>query len=169
MPQLVNRPTIPQFSYDQPKGTVETRYQLQPTDIIPEIENAVIHFVAEAEQRSVRFQLHFLPAPVMVMIDYSIFQQVLSYCLSQILAAASIGAIVNLYVSDSEGKCIVEIVTRGQAPAAPVQEDYFRKYRITNPHKQVDSGAAVYKRMMEDMGAELNCANPGYVSMKLRL
>lgn len=148
----------------------ELEYLLEPFDIVPEIEAAVVYFVEMAEQKSINMQLYLSPACLMVKIDRLYFRQICYRMLQEMISLNHKGAIIRIYVTNCDGKCVVEIVGSKETR---ISEDYFKKYRITNtrPVTPDESNFITYKKIMEDMNGELAYAfgNGGYVRMKFTL
>jgi K+-sensing histidine kinase KdpD len=156
---------------------IEIDYHYQHTDLIPEVENAVISQVEKAEARSINLQLHLSPASLMVQVDRLFFQQIFFRLFADMLQVNEKNAIISVYVTDSDGKCVIELMSRPEAQAAQASEDYFKKYRITNvlqaPQKLDEDLLPVYKKMVEDMGGELSYVfakdKPNYVRLKFAI
>ncbi|MDB5209913.1 MAG: hypothetical protein JWQ30_740, partial [Sediminibacterium sp.] len=66
---------------------------------------------------------------------------------------------VSVYVTDSDGKCVIEAISQPETSFVKGPQDYFQKYRITNVYHaisaQQDVLLSIYKQLMEDMGGEL--------------
>jgi K+-sensing histidine kinase KdpD len=158
-------------------GSIEIDYHYQHTDLIPQVENAVIGQVEKAEARSINLQLHLSPASLMVHIDRLFFQQIFFHLFDGMLQANEKNSIISVYVTDSDGKCIIELMSRPETQAAQASEDYFKKYRITNAlhaaATQDENLLPVYKKMVEDMGGELSYVfakdKPNYVRLKFAI
>jgi K+-sensing histidine kinase KdpD len=158
-------------------GSIEIAYDSGYIDLIPEVENAVIHQLERAEQKSISLQLHLSPASLMVHVDRLFFQQIFFRLFSDLLEVNEKNSIISIYVTDSDGKCIIELVSRAEMQAAQASEDYFKKYRITNvlraPAMQDENLLLVYKKMVEDMGGELSYVfakdKTNYVRLKFML
>ena len=140
-------------------GALEIGYRFEQIDIIPEVENAVIRQVEEAEQKGTGIQLHLSAASLVVDTDKLFFQQIFFRLFSTLLAANEKKSIVSVYVTDSDGKCIIEVVSQPEGSFVKGSEDYFKKYRITNVYQaisaQEEALLSVYKQLLEDMGGEL--------------
>jgi K+-sensing histidine kinase KdpD len=140
-------------------GALELEYRFEQIDIIPEVENAVIRQVEEAEQKGTGIQLHLSAASLVVNTDRLFFQQIFFRLFSTLLEANEKKAIVSVYVTDSDGKCIIEAISQPEGSPVKGSEDYFKKYRITNVYQaisaQEDALLSVYKLLLEEMGGEL--------------
>lgn len=141
-------------------GAIELAYRFEHIDIIPEVENAVIRQVEEAEARGTGIQLHLSAAALVVDTDRLFFQQIFFRLFSTLLEANEKKAIVSVYATDSDGKCIIEAISQPEGfSSVKGTEDYFKKYRITNVYQaisaQEDALLSIYKLLMEEMGGEL--------------
>ena len=134
-------------------------YQYEHIDIITEVENAVIQQLDLAEKMQVSVQLHLSPASLMVHTDRLFFQQIFFRLLSTLLEANEEKSVVSVYVTDSDGKCMIEVINQSETLSAKGSDDYFKKHRITNTFQTQtppqDNLLWVYKMMVEDMGGEL--------------
>lgn len=141
-------------------GGMELAYSYEHIDIIPEVENAVIRQLEMAEKMQVNIQLHLSPASLVVNMDKLFFQQVFFRLFSSLLEINHKRSIVSVYVTDSDGKCIVEVINQAETIVHKTTNDYFKKHRITNAFQplpvQQDALLFVYKQMIEDMGGELS-------------
>ncbi len=141
-------------------GGMELAYHYEHIDIIPEVENAVIRQLEMAEKMQVSIQLHLSPASLMVNTDKLFFQQVFFRLFSSLLETNHKRSVVSVYVTDSDGKCIIEVINQPETLTPQASNDYFKKHRITNAFQplpiQQDALLFVYKQMIEDMGGELN-------------
>ena len=139
--------------------TMELSYRNENIDLIPEVENAVIKQMELAEKKELGIQLHLSPASFIVHADRLFLQQILFRLMVSLLDACEKKSVVSVYVTDSDGKCIIEAICRAETAKRKEEEDYFKKYRITNAlHAsmvQDDAVLAVYKKLVEDMGGEL--------------
>lgn len=161
----------------QREGVMEIAYDPAYIDLIVEVENAVISQVEKAEEKSISIQLHLSPASMMVHVDRLFFQQIFYRLFSDLLQVNEKKSIISVYFTDSDGKCIIELVSRAETQAAQASEDYFKKYRITNvlhaPAMQDENLLLVYKKMVEDMKGELAFVfskdKPSYVRLKFEL
>ena len=140
-------------------GSIELDYKFEHMDIIPEVENAVIQQLELAEKKEAGIQLHLSPASLMIHTDRLFFQQIFFRLLSTLLQTNEKRSIVSVYVMDSDGKCIIEVINQSATATVKGPDEYFKKYRITNiqqsPSVQPDALLAVYKKLIEDMGGEL--------------
>jgi K+-sensing histidine kinase KdpD len=140
-------------------GTMELAYRYEHINIIPEVEDAVIRQLELAEKMQVSIQLHLSPASLMVNTDQLFFQQIFFRLFFSLLEANEKRSVVSVYVTDSDGKCIIEVISQSGTSAAKASDDYFKKHRITNTFQsastQQDALLWVYKQMLEDMGGEL--------------
>jgi K+-sensing histidine kinase KdpD len=158
-------------------GSMEIEYNSGYLDLIPEVENAVINQLEKAEKKSINLQLHLSPASLMVHVDRLFFQQIFFRLFSDLLEVNEKNSIISVYVTDSDGKCIIELLSRPETQAAQASEDYFKKYRITNllhaPAIKDENLLPVFKKMVEDMGGELSYVfakdKANYVRMKFAL
>ena len=144
-------------------GTMELDYQNENIDIIPEIENAVIKKLMLAEKKEIGIQLQLCPTSFMVQADRIFLQQIFLGLLSRLLESIENKSVVRIYVTDSDGKCIIEAISQAEAIKEKEEDNYFKKYRITNPlHASIIKEEAVlyvYKKIVEDMGGELTFSN----------
>ncbi len=140
-------------------GSIELDYQFEHVDIIPEVENAVIQQMELAEKKEAGIQLHLSPAFLLIHTDRLFFQQIFFRLLSTLLEANEKRSAVSVYVMDSDGKCIIEVINQSATATVKAPDEYFKKYRITNiqqsPSVQLDALLAVYKKLIEGMGGEL--------------
>lgn len=158
-------------------GVMEIGYDPAPVDLIPEIEKTVTSQVEKAEESAIGIHLHLSPASMMVQVDRLFFQQVFYRLFADMLQVNKKGAIISVYVTDSDGKCIIELMSRAEMQAGRASEDYFKKYRITNvlhaPAMQDEHILLAYKKMVEDMKGELAYVftkdKPNYVRLKFGL
>ncbi len=108
----------------------------------------------------VSIQLHLSPASLMVNADRLFFHQILFRLFSSLLEANQKKSVVSVYVTDSDGKCIIEVINQPETLTPKASNDYFKKHRITNAFQplpiQQDALLFVYKQMVEDMGGELS-------------
>jgi K+-sensing histidine kinase KdpD len=134
-------------------------YRYEHIDIIPEVENAVIQQLELADRMQVSIQLHLSPASLMVHTDRLFFQQIFFRLLSTLLEANDKKSVVSVYVADSDGKCMIEVISQSGVLSARSSDDYFKKHRITNTLQSQPAPQEnllwVYKMMVEDMGGEL--------------
>ena len=147
---------IPEF---ETARMMELSYRNENIDLIPEVENAVIKQLELAEKKELGIQLHLSPASFIVHTDRLFLQQILFRLMVSLLDACEKKSVVSVYVTDSDGKCIIEAISHAETANKKNEDDYFKKYRITNPlHAsmvQDDAVLAVYKKLVEDMGGEL--------------
>lgn len=141
-------------------GAIELEYRSEHIDIISEVENAVIRQVEKAEENGTGIQLHLSAASLVVDTDRLFFQQIFFRLFSILLQSNEKKATVSVYVTDSDGKCIIEAISQPEGSSSiKGTEDYFKKYRITNVYQaisaQEDALLSVYKLLMEEMGGEL--------------
>jgi K+-sensing histidine kinase KdpD len=140
-------------------ASIGLEYSREYVDIIPEVENAVIQQLDLADKMQVSVQLHLSPASLMVHTDRLFFQQIFFRLLSTLLEANEKKSVVSVYVTDSDGKCMVEVINQSETLFAKGSDDYFKKHRINNPSQSQsvpkDNLLWVYKLMVEDMGGEL--------------
>lgn len=140
-------------------GSIKLDYQFEHIDIIPEVENAVIQQMELAEKKEASIQLHLSPASLMIDTDRLFFQQIFFRLLSTLLEINETRSIVSVYVMDSDGKCIIEVINQSATAIVKAPDEYFKKYRITNiqqsPSVQPDALLVVYKQLVQDMGGEL--------------
>ncbi len=151
--------TVLQQKTAQP-GNRELSYQNALVDIIPDVENAVIQQMELAEKKELSVQLHLSPASFFIKADRLFLQQILFRLLSGLLEASEKRSVISVYVTDSDGKCVIEAVDHKEIKKIiPVADDYFKKHRITNAFQttgsQPETILNVYKKMVEDMGGEL--------------
>lgn len=151
--------TVLQQKSERP-GNIELTYQRELVDIIPDVENAVIQQMELAEKKELNVQLHLSPASFLVNADRLFLQQILFRLLSNLLEAGKKKSVVSVYVTDSDGKCVIEAVDQTEIKKIiPGADDYFKKHRITNVFQAIESQPEailnVYKKMIEDMGGEL--------------
>jgi K+-sensing histidine kinase KdpD len=137
----------------------QVTYHSEPFDIMPELEKTAIHLMPAAEAKQVSLQVHVSHEPVMIQADRSFFQPLFYKLLLKILEHSKEGTVVNIHVTDSDERCIVESIHKHAIMRKKPSGDYFTKYRITNGLP--GSGEAskdvlpVYKKLVEDMGGEL--------------
>jgi K+-sensing histidine kinase KdpD len=140
-------------------GAIELGYRFEHIDIIPEVENAVIRQVEEAEEKGIGIQLHLSAASLVVDTDRLFFQQIFFRLFSTLLEANEKKAVVSVYVTDSDGKCIIEAISQPEGSPVKGSDDYFKKYRITNVYQMIseqeDALLSVYKLLLEEIGGEL--------------
>ncbi|MES2374557.1 MAG: hypothetical protein V4557_18420 [Bacteroidota bacterium] len=140
-------------------GAIELEYRFEPIEIISEVENAVIRQVEKAEEKGTGIQLHMSAASLIVNTDRLFFQQIFFRLFSIMLETNEKKSTISVYVTDSDGKCIIEAISQPEGSFIKGTEDYFKKYRITNVYQaitaQEDALLSVYKLLMEEMGGEL--------------
>lgn len=140
-------------------GAIEIEYRFEHVGVIQEVENAVIRQVEAAEEKGTGIQLHLSAASLVVDTDRLFFQQIFFRLFSTLLETNERKATVSIYVTDSDGKCIIEAISQPEGSPGKVSQDYFKKYRITNVYHvipaQQDALFTVYKQLMEEMGGEL--------------
>lgn len=136
---------------------MEFRYE--NFDIIPELEKAAIHNVTLVEEKKLGFQFHLSTSPVIVHLDRLFVQALLLKLLTDLLATARQGSAIHIYVTDNDGKCIIESINQGGIINRQASDGYFKKYRITKPlhngSAQTEKALPVYQHLVEDMGGEL--------------
>ena len=134
-------------------------YQYEDFDIIPEVEAITVSQLPDAEKKQVNLQFYLSTVPVMMHIDRVFLQQILFKLLANLLDAVPDGSVISIHVTDSDGKCIVEGINRSAVADEQTDDDYFKKYRITNslqtPPSPAEYSLSVYKKIAEDMGSEL--------------
>ena len=142
------------------EGGVALAYRPQNIDIIPEVENAVILQMEHAEKKQVCVLLYLSPASFIVCVDRLFLQQIFFRLIRNILEACENKSVISVYVTDSDDKCMIEVLNQKDPAAQNEADDYFKKYRINNPVHTAESaeGAVllVYKEMIEDMSGELS-------------
>lgn len=174
MPHVFDRYEIEQLESDpalarrplatQPSPGVEGLYIVYrniPVDLIAAVEEAIVPEVERAEARSIRLQLHWSPSSPMASLDPDLLRLVLSRLFREMILSVDEGTHLVLYVSDSDGKCLIELVSRSEPRAAAEEPDYFRKYRITNPRTAAppeQDALLVFRKVIEDMKGELSTA-----------
>ena len=136
------------------EGNARIEYLYEDFDIIPEVENTTVTQLTAADEKQVTLQLHLSPEPVMVNIDRFFLQQILCKMLAHLLDTVKNGSIISIYVTNSDGKCFIEAISRPAVPEEEMPEDYFKKYRITNSLQRKDN-LSVYKQITQDMCGEL--------------
>jgi K+-sensing histidine kinase KdpD len=140
-------------------ASIELEYQFDHIDIIPEVENAVIQQLDLADKMQASIQLHLSPASLMVNTDRLFFQQIFFRLLVTLLEANEKNSVISVYVNDSDGKCMIEVIEQSDTFSVKGPDDYFKKYRINNTSQSQsvpkDNLLWVYKLMIEDMGGEL--------------
>jgi K+-sensing histidine kinase KdpD len=140
-------------------GAIELQYRVEHIDLIPEVENAVIKQLEQAEEKGIGIQLHLSAASLIVDTDRLFFQQIFFRLFSTLLDSNEKKATVSVYVADSDGKCIIEAISQPESASEKRDQDYFKKYRITNVYQaipaQQDALLSVYTELLKDMGAEL--------------
>jgi hypothetical protein len=140
-------------------GAIEMQYQVEHIDLIPEVENAVIKQLEQAEEKGIGIQLHLSAASLIVDTDRLFFQQIFFRLFSTLLGSNEKKATVSVYAADSDGKCIIEAISQPEDSSEKKPQDYFKKYRITNVYQaipaQQDALLSVYTELLKDMGAEL--------------
>jgi len=130
-----------------------------------------------AEKMQVSIQLHLSPASLMVNTDKLFFQQIFFRLFSGLLETNQKRSVVSVYVTDSDGKCIIEVINQAETLSHKASNDYFKKHRITNAFQplpiQQDALLFVYKQLIEDMGGELSYSftkgNANYFRLKFAL
>lgn len=140
-------------------ASIELEYQFDHIDIIPEVENAVIQQLDLADKMQASIQLHLSPASLMVNTDRLFFQQIFFRLLVTLLEANEKSSVISVYVNDSDGKCMIEVIEQWDTSSVKGPDDYFKKHRINNTSQlqsvPKDNLLWVYKLMIEDMGGEL--------------
>ena len=141
-------------------GSIELTYCYENIDIVSEVENAVVQQLEFAAKRELNIQLNFSPAALMVYADRLFLQQIFFRLLSDLLEASEKGSVISVYVTDSDGKCIIEVINQNEISGKMEADAYFKKHRITNafqaPSAQSGDVLTEYKKIIEDMGGELN-------------
>ena len=141
-------------------GSIELTYCYENIDIISEVENAVVQQLEFAAKRELNIQLNFSPAALMVYADRLFLQQIFFRLLSDLLEAGEKGSVISVYVTDSDGKCIIEVINQNEISGKMEADAYFKKHRITNalqtPSAPSGDVLTEYKKIIEDMGGELS-------------
>ena len=141
-------------------GSIELTYCYENIDIVSEVENAVVQQLEFAAKRELNIQLNFSPAALMVYADRLFLQQIFFRLLSDLFEASEKGSVISVYVTDSDGKCIIEVINQNEISGKMEADAYFKKHRITNafqaPSAQSGDVLTEYKKIIEDMGGELS-------------
>ena len=141
-------------------GSIELTYCYENIDIISEVENAVVQQLEFAAKRELNIQLNFSPAALMVYADRLFLQQIFFRLLSDLFEASEKGSVISVYVTDSDGKCIIEVINQNEISGKMEADAYFKKHRITNalqtPSAPSGDVLTEYKKIIEDMGGELS-------------
>ena len=138
-------------------ASIEINYRIQNIDIIPEVENAVILQMEQAEKKQIRILLYLSPASFMVNADKLFLQQIFFRLIRNMLEACETKSVISVYVTNSDDKCMIEVLSQKDPATKNEEENYFKKYRINNPlHTGNNPVLLIYKKMMEDMLGELS-------------
>ncbi len=140
--------------------SIGVKYRNEHIDIIPEVENAVILQIEEAEKKELNIQLHLSPASFIVIADRLFLQQIFYRLINNFFKASENRSVISVYVTGSDGKCNIEVLNQKDPSGKNETDNYFKKYRINNPlhTAQTSEGAVlmVHKKLVEDMMGELS-------------
>lgn len=166
MPHLFSRQEIDLLQDDNIAGNSFLHsqgiinYHQEQVEILPEIEQAVLLQVENAEQKNISIQLHFSPAAMSISIDRIFFKKAFAHLFGALLSGSAQRSVISVYVTDRDGKCVIEVMSRTALQTVSAADAYFRKYRITNslqlPANTKEGLPAVYQKIVEDMSGELS-------------
>lgn len=143
--------------------------------ILPVIEKGLMEFIEVAEKKGVRFHLNVPPEDLYCTADQTIVSQLFYRLFEKMLQEVSSETTTEIYVSDGNDKCLVEVVFQNKKQAHSQTDNYFKIHRIT-PTRETEHSEnlfTVFSKMIEDMDGELqyqfNREGPDYFRLKLPL
>lgn len=134
-------------------------YTIEAVDLIDTIEQVLVTDFDQCEQKKINVQFHAQPVSSIVKSDRFFFKQIFSCLFSALVELTQTGKTIAVYLTNSDGRCIIETVSYGKNNTLTESEDYFKKHRISNAfQKRADPAPGLYQAyqyVIEDMGGEL--------------
>ncbi|MDE3251810.1 MAG: hypothetical protein KGO92_03320 [Bacteroidota bacterium] len=161
------------LSDDRAMNPVTIRFNLQKIALLPVIENGLMAFLEYAEKKGIHLQLKAPTEELYCTADEAWVRLFFFRLFEKLLQKAPSEATIEIFLSEGDEKCLVEVLLPNKKQRPLPTDDYFKKHRIT-PVSETDSSEKifpVFSGMMEDMKGELQYKfsreGPDYFRLKL--
>jgi hypothetical protein len=152
-----------------------THCSLQKIALLPVIEKGLMVFIESAEKKGVHLYLKAPTDELYCTADETILRLLFFRLFEKLLEEALSDTTIEIYLSEGNENCLVEVVLQNKKQTHIQRDDYFKKHRITpaNDTDPSEKSFSVFSKLMDDIDGDLqyqfNREGPDYFRLKLPL